>query len=111
MLGVGDTLATEYAEAQDLELDAIKEKRSGLEEAVAAKAEELKKKIIYLKKQLHYVGSATAAEEYKLEDAIIALVGEFDAAVAEVRAWIANNVETELGESTARANAVGEAFG
>lgn len=31
--------------------------------------------------------------------------------MAEVRAWIANNVETELGESTARANAVGEAFG
>ena len=108
---LADTLATEYAEAQDLELDALKEKRAGLEEAVAAKAEELKKKIIYLKKQLHYVGHATAAEEYKLEDAIIALVGEFDAAVAEVRAWIANNVETELGESTARANAVGEAFG
>ena len=64
-----------------------------------------------MKKQLHYVGSATAAEEYKLEDAIIALVGEFDAAVAEVRAWIANNIQTELGESTARANAVGEAFG
>ena len=108
---LADTLATEYAEAQDLELDAIKEKRAGLEEAVAAKAEELKKKIIYLKKQLHYVGGGTAAEEYKLEDAIIALVGEFDAAVAEVRAWIANNVQTELGESTARANAVGEAFG
>ena len=108
---LADTLATEYAEAQDLELDAIKDKRAGLEEAVAAKAEELKKKIIYLKKQLHYVGHATQAEEYKLEDAIIALVGEFDAAVAEVRAWIANNVETELGESTARANAVGEAFG
>lgn len=107
---LADSLATEYAEAQDLELDAIKEKRAGLEEAIASKAEELKKKIVYLKKQLHYKGAATEHEEYKLGDAIEALVGEFDAAVAEVRAWFANNVETELGESTARANAVGEAF-
>jgi hypothetical protein len=64
-----------------------------------------------LKKQLHYKGGATEHEEYKLDDAIKALVGEFDHAVAEIRAWYANNVETELGESTARANAVGEAFG
>ena len=107
---LADSLATEYAEAQDLELDALKEKRAGLEEAIAAKAEELKKKIVYLKKQLHYKGGGTEREEFKLEDAIQALVGEFDAAVAEIRAWYANNVETELGESTARANAVGEAF-
>jgi hypothetical protein len=107
---LADSLATEYAEAQDLELDAIKEKRAGLEEAIAAKAEELKKKIVYLKKQLHYKGGGTEHEEYKLGDAIEALVGEFDAAVAEIRAWFANNTETELGESTARANAVGEAF-
>ena len=108
---LADSLATEYAEAQDLELDALKDKRAGLEEAIAAKAEELKKKIVYLKKQLHYKGGASEHEEYKLDDAIQALVGEFDHAVAEIRAWFANNVETELGESTARANAVGEAFG
>ena len=107
---LADSLATEYAEAQDLELVAIKDKRAGLEEAIAGKAEELKKKIVYLKKQLHYKGSYQAADDYKLNDAIEALVGEFDAAVAEVRAWFANNAETEIGESTARANAVGEAF-
>jgi hypothetical protein len=107
---LADALATEYAEAQDLELAAIQEKRAGLEEAIAAKAEELKKKIVYLKKQLHYKGGYDAHAEYKLGDAIEALVGEFDHAVAEIRAWFANNVETEAGESTARANAVGEAF-
>ena len=107
---LADSLATEYAEAQDLELVAIKDKRAGLEEAIAGKAEELKKKIVYLKKQLHYKGAYEAHEDYKLTDAIEALVGEFDAAVAEVRAWFANNIETEIGESTARANAVGEAF-
>ena len=64
-----------------------------------------------MKKQLHYKGGATEHEEYKLDEAIKALAGEFDHAVAEIRAWYANNVETELGESTARANAVGEAFG
>jgi hypothetical protein len=107
---LADSLAIEYAEAQDLELDAIQEKRAGLEEAIAAKAEELKKKIVYLKKQLHYAGGYDAHEEYKLGDAIEALVGEFDHAVAEIRAWFQNNVEIEAGESTARANAVGEAF-
>ena len=107
---LADALATEYAEAQDLELAAIQEKRAGLEEAIAAKAEELKKKIVYLKKQLHYKGGYDAHAEYKLGDAIEALVGEFDHAVAEIRAWFANNIETEAGESTARANAVGEAF-
>ena len=107
---LADALATEYAEAQDLELAAIQEKRAGLEEAIAGKAEELKKKIVYLKKQLHYKGGYDAHEEYKLGDAIEALVGEFDAAVAEIRAWFVNSVETEAGESTARANAVGEAF-
>ena len=107
---LADALATEYAEAQDLELADIQEKRAGLEEAIAAKAEELKKKIVYLKKQLHYKGGYDAHAEYKLGDAIEALVGEFDHAVAEIRAWFANNVETEAGESTARANAVGEAF-
>jgi hypothetical protein len=107
---LADSLATEYAEAQDLELLAINDKRAGLEEAIAGKAEELKKKIVYLKKQLHYKGAYEAHEDYKLTDAIEALVGEFDAAVAEVRAWFANNIETEIGESGARANAVGEAF-
>ena len=107
---LADALATEYAEAQDLELAAVQEKRAGLEEAIAAKAEELKKKIVYLKKQLHYKGGYDAHGEYKLGEAIEALVGEFDHAVAEIRAWFANNVETEAGESTARANAVGEAF-
>jgi hypothetical protein len=93
-----------------MELNAIQEKRAGLEDAIAAKAEELKKKIVYLKKQLHYKGGYDAHEEYKLADAIEALVGEFDHAVAEIRAWFSTNVENEIGQSTARANTVGEAF-
>jgi hypothetical protein len=107
---LADSLATEYAEAQDLELSAIQEKRAGLEEAIAGKAEELKKKIVYLKKQLHFKGHATDFDNYHLSDAIDALVGEFDAAVTEIRAWFQSNVETEISESTQRANAVGQAF-
>jgi len=88
----------------------MKEKRAGLEEAIAAKAEELKKKIVYLKKQLHYQGGQDEREEYKLGDAIEGMAGEFDHAVAEIRAWFQTNVETEIAESSARANAVQDAF-
>ena len=88
----------------------MKDKREGLEEAISTKAEELKKKIVYLKKQLQHQGGHDHHEEFKLGDAIEAMSGEFDHAVAEIRAWFAGNVDTEIAESGARANAVQAAF-
>jgi hypothetical protein len=107
---LADSLAAEYAAAQDMEITAVKEKRAGLEEAIAGKAEELKKKIVYLKKQLHFNGHATDFEEYSLSEAIDAMVGEFDNAVQQIRDWFQSNMEVEIEESTARANAAGVAF-
>jgi hypothetical protein len=61
---LADSLATEYAEAQNMELEALREKRAGLEGAISGKAEELKKKIVYIKKQLHYQGHADEFDMY-----------------------------------------------
>jgi Holliday junction resolvasome RuvABC endonuclease subunit len=63
-----------------------------------------------LKKQLHFNGHATDFEEYKLSDAIDAMVGEFDNAVQQIRDWFQENMELEIDESTQRANAAGVAF-